>query len=573
MPCFVPLFLYIWLVIMMPARSSALNENIEVMVMLPGNNSYLFSYPRVYPAIEYARKTLSRTELFPGLKFSVSYENSACGNDALYALVDRQRDERPDLLLGPVCEYAAASVTRVASHWDIPVISAGALATAFSPKTGEYSHLTRIAPPYLKMAETFQAMLGHFGWRTAYLIYDDDKDERNCYFTMEGVFTVLSEYHVVTDYAVLNSHEERVDADGIITSVYGSEVATKWAAFRQSDDWTYITNQPRDTYSQRSQLPSRNLLFCSPDPRDCHKHQRMSHDLYFKALSINKKLFLLLKFTPNPETSHQQPPNVVVCVSQQMVIMCAKADTVRELMLAAHRRKITSGSHIFFNIELFNSSSYVKRGSPVTPQHNEAISTALQRGDGSWKRRDKYDSEAKIAYSFLNTVTLLRSTKPEFENFSMEMKRSLQQSNIPVCEDCSAVRIAGQVSLDANGDRNGDFSVIRMTDPEAGTHETVMNYFGTNGSFQILPGFKSEWFSLRTVSPKPIDPSSSGLGVSAVTGIIVGGILGSALLLAFYFFRKNYRITIERRTLREECDIGKHRQLREDSIRSNFSAA
>ncbi len=40
--------------------------------------------------------------------------------------------------------------------------------------------------------------------------------------------------------------------------------------------------------------------------------------------------------------------------------MCAKADTVRDLMLAAHRQKLTSGNHIFFNIELFNSSSYGK---------------------------------------------------------------------------------------------------------------------------------------------------------------------------------------------------------------------
>jgi len=61
-------------------------------------------------------------------------------------------------------------------------------------------------------------------------------------------------------------------------------------------------------------------------------------------------------------------------------------------------------------------------------------------GDGSWRRGDKFDNEAKAAYSFLNTVTLLRSTKPEFEDFSMEMKKSLQQSGIPVCEDCSAVR-------------------------------------------------------------------------------------------------------------------------------------
>lgn len=217
------LCLYIWALLMMPGRTSALNDNINVMVMLPLNNTYLFSSPRVSPAIEYAKKTLEKAELFAGLKFIVRYENSACGVDALYALVDTQRDERPNLILGPVCEYAAAPVTRVASHWNIPVISAGALATGFRLKNSEYSRLTRIAPTYLKMAETFQAIFEHFAWRTAYLIYDDDKDERNCYFTMEGVYMVLSEYHIVTDYAVLNSHEERVDADGIITSVYGSE--------------------------------------------------------------------------------------------------------------------------------------------------------------------------------------------------------------------------------------------------------------------------------------------------------------------------------------------------------------
>ncbi|CAB1322479.1 unnamed protein product, partial [Coregonus sp. 'balchen'] len=81
--------------------------------------------------------------------------------------------------------------------------------------------------------------------------------------------------------------------------------------------------------------------------------------------------------------------------------MCAGADVVREIMLAAHRRRLTNGSYIFFNIELFNSTSY---------------------GNGSWKRGDKYDSEARQAYSALNMVTLLRTVKPEFENFSLEVK-------------------------------------------------------------------------------------------------------------------------------------------------------
>jgi len=193
------------------------------MVVLPRNNTYLFSTQRVSPAIEYARKTLERSEMFAGLKFNVRYENSGCGEEALFALVDKQREERPDLVLGPVCDYAAAPVTRVAGHWNIPVISAGALATGFREKSREFSHLTRIAPNYLKMAETFQAISNKFTWRTVHLIYEDDKEERNCYFTMEGVFTVLSEYNIVTDLAVLNSDEERVDTDGIITSIYGSE--------------------------------------------------------------------------------------------------------------------------------------------------------------------------------------------------------------------------------------------------------------------------------------------------------------------------------------------------------------
>ncbi|KAG7481383.1 hypothetical protein MATL_G00066130 [Megalops atlanticus] len=492
--------LYVWL-ILLPVRTSALNEEIEVLVFLPKNNSYLFSISRVTPAIEYATQTMKLNGLpYSGLNFTVHYENSDCGNEALFSLVERSCMKKPDLILGPVCEYAAAQVVRMASHWNIPVISAGALATGFNQKEKEYSHLTRVAPTYLKMAETFSALFHDFSWKSAVLIYDDDKEERNCYFTLEGVHSVLDaedyHIHVVVIYS-------KVDADEIIKETYDYDV----------------------------------------------------------------------------------------------VIMCAGADIIRDIMLAAYRRRLTNNS-IFFNIELFNSSSY---------------------GNGSWKRGDKYDADAKHAYAALNVVTLLRTVKPQFENFSMEVKKSMQKAGISgdganinmfmegfhdalqlyamalhdVIKNGSNKKdgvqitqrmwnrtfegIAGQVSIDANGDRNGDFSVMTMTDLQAGTYEAVFNYYGNNGTLQKMPVFNRDRFTLqvRHRIPKSEDPdkSSGGLGVSAVTGIIVGGLLGTALLMAFYFFRKNYRITIERRTQREECDIGKHRQLREDSIRSNFSAA
>ncbi|KAJ8286981.1 hypothetical protein GJAV_G00045590 [Gymnothorax javanicus] len=501
MTCALLFLLYIWLTVLPAKKSAAFTEDIDVLVILPKNNSYHFSISEVAPAISYAQQKMKTVKgLYSGLNFNVNYENSNCGDEALFRLVDKSCQKKPDLILGPVCEYAAAPVVRIASHWNIPVISAGALASGFSYKK-EYSHLTRVAPSYLKMAETFSAMFRRFNWKNAFLIYEDDMDQRNCYFTLEGVHSVLKTENVHIDAFNIHSKEKKVDLDDIIKLIYDSEV----------------------------------------------------------------------------------------------IIMCAGADIIRDIMLAAHRWRLTNGSYIFFNIELFNSSSY---------------------GNGSWKRGDKYDMDAKQAYTTLNTVTLLRTVKPEFENFSMAVKKSFQKPGIPH-QDSDSINIfvegfhdalvlyalaivevmqngsnktdgaqitqhmwnrtfegiAGPVSIDANGDRYGDFSVMAMVDPETGIYENVINYFGINGSFQMLPRFNNDRFILRErrqSSMPGYSGKSCGLGESAVAGIIFGALLGAALLTAFYFFRKNYRITIERRSSR---DIGKHRQLREDSIQSTFSTA
>lgn len=200
MLCFVPLCISAWL-LAPPVRASALNEDVSVLVLLPQNDSYIFSASKVMPALEYARRGLSAGP-FAGVNFTLRHVNSNCGLEALFALVDLAPAERPDLIMGPVCEYAAASVVRVASRWKIPVISAGALASGFSHKEPEYAMLTRIAPSYLKMADTFSAMFSRFGWTDAHLIYHDDKEERNCYFTIEGVHIQLDSHYQVSAFAV-----------------------------------------------------------------------------------------------------------------------------------------------------------------------------------------------------------------------------------------------------------------------------------------------------------------------------------------------------------------------------------
>lgn len=67
-------------------------------------------------------------------------------------------------------------------------------------------------------------------------------------------------------------------------------------------------------------------------------------------------------------------------------------------------------------------------------------------GDGSWRRDDEHDSEAKQAYASLNTITLLRTVKPEFENFSLEMKSSAEKEGIYDCKDCGSVRSSAHIT-------------------------------------------------------------------------------------------------------------------------------
>lgn len=201
--------------------SNSISEDIDVLVFLPQNNSYLFSYTRVAPAIFYAQQRLETDGgQYSGFHFNIQFGSSDCVNDALFTLLDRSCGHKPDLILGPVCEYEAAAVVRLASHWNIPVISAGALAAGFSNKNDEYSHLTRIAPSYVKMAEIFTAMFEHFTWKTALLVYEDDKEERNCFFTLEGIYHLMADFNIKT-YSFYQ--EDRLDTDDILHNIYDTE--------------------------------------------------------------------------------------------------------------------------------------------------------------------------------------------------------------------------------------------------------------------------------------------------------------------------------------------------------------
>lgn len=169
-------------------------RNLTLAVVLPEHNlSYAWAWPRVGPAVALAVEALGRA-LPVDLRFVSSELDGACSEYlAPLRAVDLKLYHDPDLLLGPGCVYPAASVARFASHWRLPLLTAGAVASGFAAKSEHYRTLVRTGPSAPKLGEFVVTLHGHFNWttRAALLYLDARTDDRPHYFTVEGVFEAL----------------------------------------------------------------------------------------------------------------------------------------------------------------------------------------------------------------------------------------------------------------------------------------------------------------------------------------------------------------------------------------------
>lgn len=154
-------------------RSS--NDTVRVTVILPRDSKYLSSIQRIGPAISIA---VSKTKpVLPGWHWDVRYRDSQCSPayGQMYA-VRAYVEERVHLFLGPSCDYVTASVARLLKFWDIPLITAGALARDYglqkSNFESEFYLLTRIGLSFNGMASCLLAICDHFGWKRLLLVYD-----------------------------------------------------------------------------------------------------------------------------------------------------------------------------------------------------------------------------------------------------------------------------------------------------------------------------------------------------------------------------------------------------------------
>uniref|UniRef100_A0A3Q3K720 Guanylate cyclase n=1 Tax=Monopterus albus TaxID=43700 RepID=A0A3Q3K720_MONAL len=182
--------------------------NITVAVMLPDNyHKYPWALPRVFPAILMAHEDLqSKHGVLLDRPINIlhySTEDPVAGScaesRAQVVAVDAKLYIRPDAFFGPGCVYPLASVGRFASHWKLPLITAGGPAYGFD-KRDEYQTIVRSGPSTTKLGDFANVLHTHFNWTSqAVVIYHDlRQDDRPHYFLSEGIYLNLKEQMNIT---------------------------------------------------------------------------------------------------------------------------------------------------------------------------------------------------------------------------------------------------------------------------------------------------------------------------------------------------------------------------------------
>ncbi|XP_070536701.1 atrial natriuretic peptide receptor 1-like isoform X3 [Ptychodera flava] len=262
-----------------------------------------------------------------------------------------------------------------------------------------------------------------------------------------------------------------------------------------------------------------------------------------------------------------------VTSSSRIIVIIASADEVREIMLHAFDHGMINGEYAFFNIELYRDPKY---------------------GEYPWKRNDDRDEDAKKAYEALMTVTLLQPSSPEYMEFSNEVKsRAKADYNFTYEDDVvnnfvgafhDAVilyalalnetlaaggdprdgievtrrmwnrtfkGITGNVTIDDNGDRDADYSLLDMTDPGRGTFEVVLNYYGDRKVVEKVADI--HWPGGATGPPPDVPvcgfqnekcPPEEEFPLLGIIGIVLACLVVIVIVIALLVFRK-YKLEAE----------------------------
>uniref|UniRef100_A0A8C7FYZ0 Guanylate cyclase n=1 Tax=Oncorhynchus kisutch TaxID=8019 RepID=A0A8C7FYZ0_ONCKI len=181
-------------------RDHRQHGNITLAIILPQRNTaYPWAWPRVGPALDRAINTINADPaLLRGHHLCYVFENSEneegiCSESiAPLMAVDLKFAHDPWAFIGPGCDYTSSPVGLFTTHWDIPMVTAGAPAVGFNG-INMYPSITNTGPTHKKLGKFGLHICKHFEWKEQVLLMfsDNKKDDRPCYFAVEGLYTEL----------------------------------------------------------------------------------------------------------------------------------------------------------------------------------------------------------------------------------------------------------------------------------------------------------------------------------------------------------------------------------------------
>ncbi|XP_071098893.1 atrial natriuretic peptide receptor 1-like [Haliotis cracherodii] len=460
-------------------------RHVKLAVIAPSKSS-MFSIQHVRPVIDYVTSRTRHMHAQHGLRFSVRFGDSKCNSaDAAIKAFEFYMHHQVDVFVGPICDYSLAPVARYAPYWNIPIISPGGFAHDFgankSEQNAEYPTLTRVGATFNSLAASIIDMLHVFHWKKVKVIYDG------------------------------SGH---------------SDVAPRFC---------FLAAAAFVAYS---------------------KNYKLSYGFHM----------FMPKFHKISDMLEEE-----VGAENSIVVLCASPDSVRDIMIKAHQLNFDNGEYVFFNIDLFSSK-------------NESQRPWFRVND-----TEERNNMAREAYESVMTITLKKPTSPEYHAFSEEVKRraSLLYKNFTYGEeevnsfvgafhdavvlyalalnetlqangsvsDGSAITkrmwnrtfegITGTVSIDANGDRNADYSLLDLN-PITNKFEVVANYYGSRKRYIPVPGTEIHWAGGRSSAP-PDTPTCGYDGSKCppeepfpeygIVIIVLGSLLVIVLIAVFFIYR------------------------------------
>ena len=213
-------------------------RKVPIAVILPKNNEQWFSISRVKPAIDIA---LQKSSSYLGnTQLTVKYADSKCHNsEAINEAINFYIRDEANVFFGPCCDYAAAPLARQTKHWNLPMLTTGAMAFDFGlHKLSAFPLLTRVGPEINSLARFVFSFLDHYKWHKVKLLYEplgqEKVVEEFCHLAADGLHSAilnrqLSGYHIEQDYFKFMKIEDILDK---LTSEIGKTYSGKFYNLR-----------------------------------------------------------------------------------------------------------------------------------------------------------------------------------------------------------------------------------------------------------------------------------------------------------------------------------------------------